>query len=113
MDDCAHDKILVKLLRRAGHVVATPFDAGIAGRADDVHMEWAAKNGYVLLTKDPDDFAELHALNPNHAGILAIHADNDPTRDMNHADVVRAISNIINTGLEFKGNYHILNAWRY
>jgi hypothetical protein len=51
-------------------------------------------DGLILLTKNPDDFVELHQQNPEHAGILLLYQDNNPDRDMSHADVVRAIVNL-------------------
>ena len=91
----------------------TPVDAGIAGEDDPIHFQRAAQEGWVLLTKNPRDFEELHKADANHAGILAIYQDNDPTRDMNHAEIVRAIANLEGAGLSFRGNFWVLNAWRW
>jgi predicted nuclease of predicted toxin-antitoxin system len=113
LDDCAYDRELVRHLRSAGHEVVTPAQAGLTGRADENPFAYAADNGLVLLTKNPDDFAELHAETPSHPGILAIYQDNDPDRDMNYADVVRAIANLETASVPFQGTFHILNAWRY
>ena len=72
LDDCAYAKLLVQLLRSAGHRVVTPIDAGTSGKADEVHFQFAASRGLVLLTKNPDDFAQLHEACAEHAGILVI-----------------------------------------
>ena len=71
LDDCAYAKALVQLLRAAGHRVVTPIEAGISGKADAEHLQFAASQGLVLLTKNPDDFAQLHEASSEHAGILA------------------------------------------
>ncbi len=84
-----------------------------AGQPDSVHFEFARANDFILLTKDPDDFEELHSRNPNHPGILAVYQDNDPTRDMKDQDIVRAISNIEAAGIELRGGFHVLNKWRF
>jgi hypothetical protein len=67
----------------------------------------------VLLTKNPGDFLELHEKNSQHAGILLVYQDNDPDRDMSHAEIVRAIANLEQAGIVFQNCCHVLNAWRY
>jgi predicted nuclease of predicted toxin-antitoxin system len=113
LDDCAYAKELVRLLEAAGHKVTTPRQAGTTGREDDAHLQYAAVNGLVLLTKNPDDFLELHQKNSQHAGILLVYQDNDPDRDMSHAEMVRAIANLEQAGIAFVGSCQVLNAWRY
>jgi predicted nuclease of predicted toxin-antitoxin system len=113
LDDCAYAKELVRLLEAAGHQVTTPKQAGTSGKTDDVHFRYAAENNMMLLTKNPDDFFELHERNSLHSGILLLYQDNDPDRDMTHADVARAIANLEQAGTTFEGFCHVLNAWRY
>jgi hypothetical protein len=113
LDDCAYAKELVALLRTAGHQVTTPADAGTTGTSDDIHLRYAAANSLVLLTKNPKDFAVLHAADSRHGGILAIYQDNDPDRDMNYAEIVKAIANLENAGIALARSFHVLNAWRY
>jgi hypothetical protein len=113
LDDCAYDKELVRLLEEAGHEIATPAQAGITGRADDIHFRHAADHGLLLLTKNPDDFLELHDCDPKHAGILVIYQDNNPDRDMNNADIVRSIGNLLSAGISLAGTVQVLNGWRY
>lgn len=76
LDDCADDDTLAALLRLAGHRVQTPRAAGTSGASDAEHLDYAACRGYTLLTKDPDDFIDLHnqwqAMNRTHSGILLI-----------------------------------------
>lgn len=113
LDDCAYAKDLVRLLRLAGHEVVTPAEAGMTSADDEVHFGYAAAQSLVILTKNPDDFAELHAMDSGHAGILAVYQDNNPDRDMSYADIVRAIGNLERAGVEIAGNFHNLNVWRY
>jgi predicted nuclease of predicted toxin-antitoxin system len=113
LDDCAYAKELVRLLKAAGHQVTMPQQAGTTGREDEAHLRYAADQSMVLLTKNPDDFLELHRKYPQHAGILLVYQDNDPDRDMNHAEIVRAIANLEQAGVAFAGSCHVLNAWRY
>jgi hypothetical protein len=113
LDDCAYAKDLARLLQAAGHEVTTPPQAGTTGREDEAHFRYAADNSLILLTKNPDDFLELHEKTPEHAGILLVYQDNDPDRDMNHAEIVRSIANLEKAGVMFVESCHVLNAWRY
>lgn len=87
------------------------------GEDDDVHFAFASAHGLTLITNNPADFKVLHDLEPRHAGILAVYQDNDPSRDMSHADIVRAIRNLEEAvqhgGLPIHGQFHTLNEWRY
>jgi hypothetical protein len=100
-------------LEAVSHQVTTPRQAGTTGREDVVHLRYATENNLILLTKNPDDFLELHQENSRHAGILLVYQDNDPDRDMSHADIVRAIANLEQAGVAFAGSCHLLNSWRY
>lgn len=113
LDDCAYDKELVRLLEEAGHQVVTPAQAGNTGQSDQVHFRYAAEHALRLLTKNPDDFAELHDVDSNHAGILLIYQDNDRDRDMTNAEIVRSIANLVAAAVVLPGAVHVLNAWRY
>jgi predicted nuclease of predicted toxin-antitoxin system len=113
LDDCAYAKELVRLLEAASHQVTTPRQAGTTGLKDEAHFRYAAANGLILLTKNPDDFLELHRADSTHSGILLVYQDNDPGRDMSHAEIVRAIANLEQAGVGFVGCCHVLNAWRY
>jgi predicted nuclease of predicted toxin-antitoxin system len=113
LDDCAYDKVLAQLLRAAGHTVTIPADLGTTGMDDLVHLQAATARQLIIITRNVDDFDELHRRGTSHSGILAICQDNDPSRDMSHADIVRSIANLENAGVEFAGQIHILNHWRY
>ncbi|HEY7310995.1 MAG TPA: DUF5615 family PIN-like protein [Gemmataceae bacterium] len=119
LDDCSNSDLLADLLRQAGHEVVRPSDEGVEliGEDDDVHFDFAAAHGLTLITKNPADFKSLHDLDPRHAGILAVYQDNDPSRDMSSADIVRAIQNLEEAaqqgGPSIHGEFHILNDWRY
>jgi hypothetical protein len=119
LDDCSNSDLLADLLRQAGHEVVRPTEEGIGleGEDDDVHFDFAAAHGLTLITKNPADFKALHDLELRHAGILAVYQDNDPSRDMSNADIVRAIRNLEEAvqhgGPPIHGEFHTLNDWRY
>jgi len=80
LDDCADDDMLIASLRHAGHFVESPRSAGTRGWDDPDHWAYAAQRGYTLITKNPDDFVDLHSDWPNqgrtHGGILLIYTAN-------------------------------------
>jgi hypothetical protein len=88
----------------------------LEGEDDHVHFGFAAAHRLTLITKNPADFKALHDLNPRHFGILAIYQDNDPSRDMSAAEIVRAIANLEQAaqsgGDPIQGMFHNLNLWR-
>jgi hypothetical protein len=58
--DCIDDDLLITYLTNAGYDVQTPRGAGIAGVRDFPHLEHAAQHGRTLITRNPDDFIDLH-----------------------------------------------------
>jgi hypothetical protein len=119
LDDCSNSDLLADLLRQAGHRVRRPTDEDInlEGADDDVHFAFAAAHHLAIITKNPADFLEFHQANQQHAGIFAVYQDNDRSRDMSQADVVKAIANIESAsesgGDRIPGRFHSLNDWRY
>jgi len=116
LDDCADHNLLATLLRRAGHEVQTPRGAGTKGIEDREHLEYANQHGYMLMTFDPDDFRDLHQEWQNnahyHMGILLVYFENDVTKDMSYSDIVRAIDNLLASGVPIANEVHTLNHWR-
>jgi predicted nuclease of predicted toxin-antitoxin system len=116
LDDDSASGVLARLLQNAGHDVQVPTNAGLAGADDSVHLTHAIRDGRVLLSQNDRDFQNLHDLimqaGGHHPGILVVRRDNDPTRDMAPAAVVRAIRKLEATGLGTADCYHILNHWR-
>lgn len=119
LDDCSNSDLLADLLQQAGHRVVRPADADVdlVGEDDDVHFAFAATNRFTIITKNPSDFQDLHDFDPRHSGILAVYQDNDPSRDMSDAEIVKAIANLESAALSggdpIPGEFHILNNWRY
>jgi hypothetical protein len=116
LDDCADDDDLIAYLSSAGHTVYTPRSEGTLGAQDRRHLEYAAGHGLTLLTRNPDDFRELHdawqAQGRLHSGILLIYQDNVKGKDMTLPDVVRALRNLIASSLPIANEIHVLNHWQ-
>jgi len=116
LDDNSAKASLAKLLRRSGHQVTLPADQGLAGASDPRHLTYCAGQNRVLLTRDHDDFLDLHdliqATHGGHAGIVVVRTDNDPARDMKDRDIVRALANLESARVPIGNEFHILNHWR-
>ena len=116
LDDDIVKASLVARLRRAGHQVTVPADVMLSGAWDPSHLLHAVQHSLVLVSKNHDDFKELHLLvqatKGQHTGILIVRADNDPRRDMKDADIERALYNLERAGVPIANEFQILNHWR-
>jgi predicted nuclease of predicted toxin-antitoxin system len=114
-DDCA-EVLLAVLLRKAGHDVQTSNEIGLAGAPDAVHLTRAIRAGRVLISKNHDDYVDLHDLlmagKGHHPGILIVRKDNNPRRDMKAAHIARAVRNLVGTGVATADDVTILNHYR-
>ena len=116
LDDDTVETLLVRLLERAGHDVELPKDARLVGRSDPVQLQRAITTGRALLSRNHDDFEELHdlvrAAGGNHPGILIVRRDNDRRRDLTPRGMVTAISHLLDAGVLVENEFVILNHWR-
>jgi hypothetical protein len=76
LDDDTASPLLAKLLRKAGHDVRIPGEAGMAGAPDPVHLTHCLADKRLCVTKNHDDFWILHNLiklaRGHHPGILVV-----------------------------------------
>jgi hypothetical protein len=116
LDDDSAQTLFVRLLRQAGQDVVIPADLGLAGQTDPVHLLHAMREQRTLLSHNYDDFRILHEIlmegQGHHPGILVVRKDNDPSRDLKPAGIVRAIRNLEAAGVPVADQYIILNHWR-
>jgi Domain of unknown function (DUF5615) len=116
LDDDSASRQLSIVLRNAGHDVSIPADLGISGAPDPLHLTRAIRNGRALLTRNARDFTLLHDLvissGGGHPGILLVHFDNDPTRDLTPKGIATAIAKLESSGIQILSNMHVLNHWR-
>ena len=116
LDDDVASPLLAQLLRKAGHDVQLPNDVGLSGDDDPVHFRHAATNNRAIVTGNHDDFKNLHwlvvDLQGHHPGVLVVRRDNDPTRDLKPAGVVRALRNLLAANAPIADQFIVLNHWR-
>jgi Domain of unknown function (DUF5615) len=117
LDNCANSDLLADLLRQAGHHVVRAHEMGMTRTPDRFVLDYAASNRLTVVTKNPADFQALHDHGNPHYGILGVHQDNDPSRDMSDREIAKAIANVENAatsgGDQIPGNFFDLNQWRY
>jgi predicted nuclease of predicted toxin-antitoxin system len=116
LDEDSIDQRLVQLLRRAGHDVEIPADAGLSGKDDPTQLAYAITSGRTCLTSNHGDFMSLHQLimaaSGHHPGIVVVRKDNDRRRDLTPHGIVQAIANIEAASVQLEDSMHILNLWR-
>ncbi len=116
LDEDSAKRSLAGRLAQAGHRVTIPADAGTVGVSDARHLTYTAHHGLVLVTRNHDDFLDLHLLvqetKRHHPGIIVIRFDNDPNRDMKDHHIVRAINKLERSGASIANDLHNLNHWR-
>ena len=116
IDDDSAAALLVRLLQKAGHDVRIPADVANSGATDPAHLRHAIREGRTCLTRNQDDFKDLHHLvleaQGHHPGILVVCFDNNPKKDLDDAGVVRAIANLLAAGVPIADEFIILNHWR-
>ena len=116
LDDNTTDSRLVTELRKRGHDVVEPTDAFLGGASDARHFVYAIEKRLVILTRDADDFRNLHliviASRGEHPGIFLVRFDNDPTKDMKPGGMAAAVDRIDASGLPLSNQLFVLNHWR-
>lgn len=116
LDDNLASPLLANLLRKAGHDVLLPVDAGTHGEDDPVHLTHAIQDQRACISQNYGDFAKLHnlviAALGHHPGIMVVRCDNDPTRDLTAHGIVRALRNLLAAKVPIAEQYIILNHWR-
>lgn len=96
--------------------MSAPADHGAVGAPDPVHLTEAIRDDCLLLPRNAGDFNLLHDLvlasGGGHPGLLLVHLDNDPTRDLTPRGIATAIARLESSGLALADQLHVLNRWR-
>jgi predicted nuclease of predicted toxin-antitoxin system len=116
VDEDSQGKLLVSLLKKAGHTVETTNEAGLRTAPDSVVLAYAIANELVLLTQNCSDFVDLAIgiveAGEHHPGVLLVYKDNDPSKDMDAATIVQAVKNLTKTKLSLADKIIVLNNYR-
>lgn len=116
IDENASSGLLASRLRALGHDPILAVDAGLLSAADPRVLIWAIGQGLPVLTRDADDFQDLHdlvmAAGGHHPGLLVVHFDNDPRNNMGERAIGVALGKLEASGLPIADQLHVLNHWR-
>jgi hypothetical protein len=77
---------------------------------------WAVIESRTVLTRDSEDFTDLHdlvmATGGHHSGVLLVRFDNDPRHNLTDRGIASAISKLESSGALIPDRVHVLNQWR-
>jgi predicted nuclease of predicted toxin-antitoxin system len=83
VDEDMSSRRLAPRLRGAGHDIVLAEEVGLLSHTDPRVLAWAIGEGRPVLTRDYEDFADLHDLilasRGHHPGLLVVRFDNDPS----------------------------------
>ena len=113
IDEDSLAKILIILLKKAGHDVITVNDSGLSGESDEIVLSYAISEKRLLLTRNYDDFLKLHRKTSTHSGILVICQDDNSAKDMSYKSIVKAIANLEAASIPLTNQFISLNHWNY
>jgi predicted nuclease of predicted toxin-antitoxin system len=116
LDEDIGSRHLGQVLRKKGHDVVLPSEAGQLGHSDIYRFGYAVERDRVFITGNHRDFQDLHDLvmlcRGSHPGIFSIRKDNDLRRDMKANHIVTAIKNVSDVMASFREHLVCLNDWR-
>ncbi len=85
-EDVTEYPALTAALLARGIDMTNCLTAGLRSAGDEDHLDFATRNGRVLVTHNVRDFARLHRDRPTHAGIVCIHQ-----RTMKLGEMIRCL----------------------
>ncbi len=116
LDENMSDPRLAARLRAQGHDPVLATDVGLLSVSDARVMIYAIAQALPVLTRDSEDFEDLHELimaaGGHHPGILIVQFDNDPRHNLTDRGMATAISKLESSGVPIRDQIHILNQWR-
>jgi predicted nuclease of predicted toxin-antitoxin system len=116
IDENMINRRLSARLQLAGQDVVLADDVGLTSVSDARVLAWAVGDGQPVLTRDHEDFGDLHdlvvACAAHHPGILVVRFDNDPSHNLTDRGIVTALANLEKSGVSIPDQIHVLNHWR-
>ena len=107
---------LASRLRDQGHNPILAHGVGLLSTTDAKVLAFAIVQLLPVLTRDSEDFEDLHdlimAAGGHHAGILIVRFDNDPRHNLTERGMATAISKLESSGVPIRDRIHVLNQWR-
>jgi predicted nuclease of predicted toxin-antitoxin system len=116
LDESLNDRRLVARLRIQGHEPILLADLGMISASDARVFSRAIGQDLPVLTRDFEDFTDLHALimaaGGHHPGVLVVRFDQDPRHNLTDRGIATAIHKLESSGFVLSDRLHVLNHWR-
>jgi predicted nuclease of predicted toxin-antitoxin system len=116
LDEDISDLRLAARLRADGHDAVLATDVGLLSTTDPRVFIWSVTEGRTLLTRDSEDFTDLHdlvmATGGHHFGVLFVRFDNDPRHNLTDRGIASAIKKLESSGALIPDRVHVLNQCR-
>jgi len=115
-DENASIPRLASRLRAQGRDPVLTSDVGLLSVTDARMLIFAIAQALPVLTRDSEDFEDLHdlvmAAVGHHPGILIVRFDDDPQHNLTDRRIAAAISKLESSGVPIRDRIHVLNQWR-
>jgi predicted nuclease of predicted toxin-antitoxin system len=116
IDENASSPRLAARLRANGHDPRLAQDVGLLSASDVRVLTWAIAQALPVLTRNAQDFEDLHELivaaGGHHPGMLIVRFDADPRHNLSERAIASAISKLESSGAAVTDRIHVLNQWR-
>jgi predicted nuclease of predicted toxin-antitoxin system len=116
VDENMNSPLIAARLRAQGHDSVLAGDVGLRSASDHRVLIWAITQALPVLTRDFEDFTDLHDLlmagGGHHPGILLVLFDRDPRHNLSDRGIATAISKLEASGVPIPDHMHVLNQWR-
>ena len=107
---------LASRLRAQGHDPVLASDVGLLSVTDARVLIFAIAQALLVLTRDSEDFEDLHdlvmAAVGHHPGILIVRFDNDPRHNLTDRGIATAMCKLKSSGVPICDRIHVPNQWR-
>jgi predicted nuclease of predicted toxin-antitoxin system len=116
LDENMSDPRLAARLRARGHDPVLAPEVGLLSVSDPRVLIYSIAESIPVLTRDSEDFEDLHdlviAAAGHHVGILIVRFDNDPRHNLSDRGIATALSKLESSGVPIRSQIHVLNHWR-
>jgi predicted nuclease of predicted toxin-antitoxin system len=116
LDENMSDQRLASRLQSHGHQPVLAIEVGLLSVSDARVLSFAIANALPVLTRDSDDFTDLHdlvmAAGGHHPGVIVVRFDNDPRHNLTDRGISSAIKKLESSGVPIPDHVHVLNQWR-
>jgi hypothetical protein len=116
LDENMSDPSFAARLRARRHDPVLAHDAGLLSASDPRVLIWAIGHALPVLTRNTDDFEDLHELimaaGGHHPGLILIYFDADPRQRLSDGAIASALSKVESSSVPITDGLHVLNHWR-